>query len=457
MQGKLTKVRKTIIGCFILLLLATMFVGGAPQRVNAVTKKTSTSKYPYLIKVNKKMNTVTIYKKNSKGKYTVPVKAMICSTGSNTPVGNFRTKNKYRWKWLYGNVYGQYSTRITGHILFHSVYYTKKNPASLSVSAFNKLGTSASMGCVRLQVMDAKWIYNNCGLGTTVVIYNSNNPGPLGKPAAIKIRNNIKWDPTDTSNKSNPFNKKKPVISGVKNITIAYGSTYNPKTGLKAVDTCGNIITKQVQISGKVDTQVAGTYSITYSVTDLLKRKAKKTIKVTVEPAIGMPTITGVKDRVFNYNTYKDKELGTYVLEGVSASVNGQKLADNYLTYSYTVTTDSSSILQYQVIYNVTNGSYIAQKQAIITLDKLAPTITGVDDCEMTNIQLSGLKAQLERKEYIGVTIQDNFSPKDRLTITTTLKLVADNKYELMYTVVDEAGYTTTAKANIQIVSEPEE
>ena len=48
-------------------------------------------------------------------------------------------------------------------------------------------GTAASMGCVRMTVEDAKWIYDNCKSGTTVEFYSSENPGPLGKPEAMKI------------------------------------------------------------------------------------------------------------------------------------------------------------------------------------------------------------------------------------------------------------------------------
>lgn len=101
-----------------------------------------------------------------------------------------------------GNCYGQYSTQIVGHILFHSVPYNKKyDKSSLRYSYYNKLGTSASAGCVRLTVEDAKWLYDNCPIGTHVEFYDdSSNPGPLGKPAAQKIPSNSSyrgWDPTD--------------------------------------------------------------------------------------------------------------------------------------------------------------------------------------------------------------------------------------------------------------------
>lgn len=67
------------------------------------TPSTNTSEVdiPYYIKVNYEANTVTIYKKDSKGKYTVPVKAMICSTGTSTPTeGVYPITDKYTWRAL---------------------------------------------------------------------------------------------------------------------------------------------------------------------------------------------------------------------------------------------------------------------------------------------------------------------------------------------------------------------
>ena len=168
----------------------------------------------FLIKVNKQANVVTVYKKDDNGDYTVPVKAMICSTGPYTPScgkypkSSYQTKGgKRRWALLQGNVYGQYATQIVGNILFHSVPYTAQNPSALEYWEYDKLGTAASAGCIRLTVADAQWVYNNIGGGTTVEFYSSSNPGPLGKPSAQKISSNEKcrgWDPTDWS-EGNPW------------------------------------------------------------------------------------------------------------------------------------------------------------------------------------------------------------------------------------------------------------
>lgn len=158
-------------------------------------------KVTYYLKVNYTANVVTAYTKDSAGEYTVPVKAMVCSTGTATPTsGVYKMSNKYRWHQLNGGVYGQYCSRITGHILFHSVPYKTNSPDSLKYAAYDKLGTKASAGCIRLTVADALWIYNNCASGTYVEFYSSSNPGPLGKPSAQKISSNVScrdWDPTD--------------------------------------------------------------------------------------------------------------------------------------------------------------------------------------------------------------------------------------------------------------------
>ena len=139
--------------------------------------------YPYYIKVNRQANCVTIYKKDAAGNYTVPVKAMTCSVGltGKTPLGVTKISARYKWRPLFGGTYGQYTVRFNGHILFHSVPYTKTEKNALEEGQYNMLGQPASKGCVRLSVADAKWIYDNCKNGTKVEVYDSPDPGPLSR------------------------------------------------------------------------------------------------------------------------------------------------------------------------------------------------------------------------------------------------------------------------------------
>ena len=135
--------RKIAAGMLVLAMVLGTFLH--TETCEAATKKN------YYIKINRQQNCVTIYEQDEKGKYTVPVKAMACSTGVNnaTPKGKFKLGSKYRWHELYGKVYGQYCSRITDHVLFHSVYYSATDPSRLSYNAYNKLGNTASHGCVR--------------------------------------------------------------------------------------------------------------------------------------------------------------------------------------------------------------------------------------------------------------------------------------------------------------------
>lgn len=161
-----------------------------------------------LIKVNRKKNCVTLYAKDGKRGFTIPVKAMACSVGkSKTPTVKgtyYLTKNRtYRWAKLGGPTmggycYGQYCSRITGGYLFHSVNYNQKNNRTLTSSAYNNLGKAASHGCIRLQTANAKIIYDIARYQKTkVTIYDGKSAGPFDKPKVKKIKAGQKYDPTD--------------------------------------------------------------------------------------------------------------------------------------------------------------------------------------------------------------------------------------------------------------------
>lgn len=155
---------------------------------------------PYRILVNKGTQVVTVYGQDDQGNYTVAIRNMACSTGRSsayTPTGTFRISAKYRWRPLNGGVYGQYACRVVGSILFHSVPYLRQSPDSLKWQEYNKLGSPASDGCIRLRCIDAKWIYDNCAVGTQVEIVNGGSyPGASSGVGVGKI-GETGWDPTD--------------------------------------------------------------------------------------------------------------------------------------------------------------------------------------------------------------------------------------------------------------------
>jgi lipoprotein-anchoring transpeptidase ErfK/SrfK len=180
------------------------------KKENIEEQNYQTGEQEYFLKVNYTAQTVTVYGKDENGYYSKPLKVMLCSTGTNTPkTGTYKiTYFKKEWLALQGKVYGQYCTQIVGDILFHSVPYLEYgNPESLEYWEYDKLGQEASLGCIRLTVKDAKWIFDNCNAGTKVEFYSSDNPGPLGRPEIEKISQNEElrnWDPTDEK-EQNPW------------------------------------------------------------------------------------------------------------------------------------------------------------------------------------------------------------------------------------------------------------
>lgn len=140
-----------------------------------------------------------------------PIQVFACSTGKygNTVVGTFKTTNYYDWHLMNGNCYSRYAIRFNQHELMHSVPYYRHSPDSLEYRQYNKLGTPASMGCCRLALADAKWLYENTVPGTVVhVVKDPNLVYQLTRPIIKIDETNTAtrgWDPTDTDPRS-PYN-----------------------------------------------------------------------------------------------------------------------------------------------------------------------------------------------------------------------------------------------------------
>lgn len=413
------------------------------QKVQAETNDS-----PYLIKVNRYYNTITIYAQDDTGEYNEPVKAITCSVGrkgTETIVGTFKTKEKYRWKLLMGDVWGQYSTRIVGGILFHSVYYYGKcNPATLAVNQYNKLGTAASHGCIRLSVQDAKWIYDNCPAGTTVIIYDDkSSPGPLGKPDTEKLPTTVRWDPTDPNDK-NPYKNKKPSIKGVKSLNAPWGMNINLLAGVKAKSSFGADITSKLAVEGSYNFNKAGEYQITYTVTDALGKTSKKETKLTVEESPSNPILEGVRDQILCKDTEVTRDL---VLSGVTA-YNGKIALDKD---DILVIIDEIKEEEFRITYEVDLGANASvSKTATIKVDNQEPVISGATDRVLSPGQIPDL-------DYcrMGVLVTDNMSKLSSDDLIITIKQVSGEEWKAYLTnAIQEGASNPLQEPNVPIESE---
>ena len=164
--------------------------------------KDRTSPSWYKLVVNKLTCVVTVLTKESASStnYNIPVVNFVCSVGqpiSRTPNGTFTPSRGGRWQMLMGPSWGQYGVNVyAGVIYFHSVACGSQSSYAVPAAEFNRLGTPASHGCIRLCVGDAKWIYENAYASKTTIHDNANyNNCLFEKPTLPKISGSV--DPTD--------------------------------------------------------------------------------------------------------------------------------------------------------------------------------------------------------------------------------------------------------------------
>lgn len=331
----------------------------------------------YMIKVNRKQCCVTIYEKDDAGEYTIPVRAMACSVGVNnlTPKGTFRLQGHYRWHLMFFNVYAQYCSRITNHVLFHSVCYNDQDPARLRYRDYNKLGSPASHGCIRLSTGDAKWIFDHCGAGTVVKIYDGENPGPLGKPDPVRINLNSpnrNWDPTDPS-KANPWRKVAPIIKISKNAVVERGASLND---LKKIVTATNYLNKKVKVtvSGEYNLNKVGTYSICFKAKDNLGNVTRLTAKIKVRDT-KKPTIFFEKKKVIlkdeDFKILSKKNLEKKLLENIILVDNKVQLDKKYIhleSEKLFKAMENNAYGEYKIKVSATDKSGNCAKERVLTV-----------------------------------------------------------------------------------------
>lgn len=426
----------------LLTIFTTMLLALVISVLNPTTASADNS--DYYIKVNKRTNVVTIYSaKNNK-----PVKAMLCSAGVPTPEGTFYTPIKYRWKELIGPSYGQYSTRITGGILFHSVYYyTNGDHSTMSTSAYNLLGTLQSKGCIRLRVIDAKWIYDNCPIGTKVTIFTGNrSDDPLGRPTYPKIGNGryTNWDPTDP-NKNNPWATSKPSIALTGSRSVQYRSNFNPISRITTKDSLGNVIYTGVKTKGKVNTKKAGSYKVKFTFKDSFSKKVSTTVTFIVrnmEP----PKLSGVKNR----SIAAGQKIN--LLKGVSAkALTGKSYTSKIRVYyksgrKYKYIKSAKKTFKkagtYKIKYYVKGGN--------------KKSVSKVINLKVTNkkVKLSAKNITIEYgtvfnpKSYIKITnYKGNAISKSNITAKHSVNTQKVGKYKVTYTgVMKKKKFTKNIK-----------
>lgn len=177
-----------------------------PSTPTPTTSKPNATLKSHKIEVDLTNQICTVYGVYSDGSVKSIMSEWVSTArkGKVTPVGNWKIqgasggrKAKYRTALLSGGKsYAEYLCRFHGGKCMHTVpYKTRQTTGHVFKNEFNKLGSVASAGCVRMPWKMAKYIYEKCPVGTPVKVFKgTKGKYPMGKPKKYTATKDI--DPT---------------------------------------------------------------------------------------------------------------------------------------------------------------------------------------------------------------------------------------------------------------------
>ncbi|WP_208611156.1 MULTISPECIES: immunoglobulin-like domain-containing protein [Listeria] len=230
----------------------------------------------------------------------------------------------------------------------------------------------------------------------------------------------------------------KPVINA-NDQTLKVGDTFDPIAGVTATDTEDGDLTSAIEVTANnVDTTKAGTYQVTYKVTDSDGNEATKTITVTVTTN-DIPVITAA-DKTLKVGDAFDPKTG----------VTASDTEDGDLTSAIEITAnnvDTTKAGTYQVTYKVTDsdGNEATKTITVTVTTNDSPVITAADKT---------LKVGDAFDPKTGVTASDT----EDGDLTSAIEVAANNvdttkagTYQVTYKVTDSDGNEATKTITVTV------
>ncbi len=241
-----------------------------------------------------------------------------------------------------------------------------------------------------------------------------------------------------------------PVISltGASTINLEQGDSYTDQ-GATASDNIDGDLTPSIVVGGDtVDTNIVGSYVITYNVSDNAGNAAVEVIRtVNVNQDATIPVITLIGASTINLN------IGdSYIEQGATAIDNFDgDITANIVT---TGTVNSASAGTYLVNYNVNdaagNSANTVTRMVVVAADTTAPIINLIGASTINLIVGDSYTEQ-------GATATDNVDGDltGSIAITGTVNTTAAGTYAVNYNVSDNAGNAAVQVTRTINVTEP--
>ena len=240
-----------------------------------------------------------------------------------------------------------------------------------------------------------------------------------------------------------------PRISGVSNHTMRAGQDFNQLAGITANDVNQGDLTSEIVVTGDIDTDTPGTYTLTYTVSDWLKQKATATRTVVVETN-EKAVITGADDVTIKAN----QVAGFNPLTGVTATDDND--TDLEIVVIGAVQKPAAGTNQdYVLTYTVTDsdGNITTATRNIEVVSNTAADIIGAEDIEI-GVGEVDLFNPLE-----GITVEDyhdSILPENIVVSGTVEKPEAgtNKDYTITYVITDSDGNKTELNRIVKVTNQ---
>lgn len=234
-----------------------------------------------------------------------------------------------------------------------------------------------------------------------------------------------------------------PPVIIASDIELIEGSSFDITSGVRATDLEDGDITSKIKvISNNVNTKVAGTYQVTYGVTDKDNQTTTKTINVVIK-ANSIPVITA-NDIEITIGKEFNALSGVFAQDQEDGDITGRiKVISNNV--------NTKVIGEYKVIYEVVdrNGAKSTKERKVLVVKDREPVIYAEDKTIPLNSNFN---------ELSGVSAQD----QEDGDITGSIKVISNNvntkvigDYQVTYQVIDSYGNKTTKTIKIRVDEVP--
>ena len=300
-------------------------------------------------------------------------------------------------------------------------------------TAFNDPGASANDGA-------------NGNISNRIVVSGTVNPSVPGNYT-------LTYNVTDVSGNAAPSVSRTVIVSDTTapSLTLNGSATVNHNLGAAfsdpgatAFDSVGGSITSRIVVSGTVNVNVAGTYTLTYNVSDISGNAAPtRTRQVNVGDFLA-PVITRI-----GAATVSIMQGSNYQDAGATAVDN----IDGNLTAFITVTNPVNTAIAgtYTVRYNVSdlsnNRAVEVSRLVQVAADAVAPEISLLGEADMSVIRGTsftdpGARASDDRDGNLN----------SRITRTGSVNINTAGNYILTYSVSDNAGNQASVNRRVRVV-----